>query len=132
LARRDALAIDAKVLSNRQPPYSIAGGLYDALKATNGEVLQATNYQTRQAAQLFLKTEGIDIHPAAAVSLATLISEVKNGRIERNATIMLNVTGGGEARYKRERQIFHYKPSFTFSLMSKECDVIAKVEELFA
>lgn len=132
LARRDALAIDAKVLSNRQPPYSIAGGLYDALKATNGEVMQATNYQTRQAAQLFLETEGIDIHPAAAVSLATLISEVKNGRIERNATIMLNVTGGGEARYKRERRIFHYKPSFTFPLMPKECDVIAKVEELFA
>ena len=33
-ARRDVEIIDAKVLSNRKPPYSIAGGLYDALKVT--------------------------------------------------------------------------------------------------
>ena len=132
LARRDAMTIEAKVLSNRQPPYSIAGGLYDALKATNGELLQATNSQTRQAAELFLKSEGVDIHPAAAVSLVTLMKEVRKGHIERDATIMLNVTGGGEARFKRERVIFYYKPCFTFPLMPKECDVIAKVEELFA
>ena len=52
-ARRDVEIIDAKVLSNRRPPYGIRGGLYDALKATNGEVLVATNAQARKAAQLF-------------------------------------------------------------------------------
>ena len=42
-ARRDAEIIDAKVLSNRRPPYSVTGGLFDALKATGGEVFVATN-----------------------------------------------------------------------------------------
>jgi hypothetical protein len=31
LARRQVEEIDAKVLSNRKPPYPIAGGLFDAL-----------------------------------------------------------------------------------------------------
>ena len=48
-ARRDASLIDAKVLSNRRPPYGIAGGLYDALKATEGDVMVATNAQARRA-----------------------------------------------------------------------------------
>lgn len=48
-ARRDAELIDAKVLSNRRPPYGLAGGLYDALKATGGDVVVATNAQARRA-----------------------------------------------------------------------------------
>ena len=48
-ARRDAEIIDAKVLSNRKPPYSLAGGLYDALKATGGDIMVATNAQARKA-----------------------------------------------------------------------------------
>ncbi len=130
-ARRDAAIIDAKVLSNRKPPYGIAGGLYDALKATNGDVLQATNLQAQKAARLFQQTECIDIHPAPAVALATLIKEVQAGRIDRKATIMLNVTGGGEVRYKAGREIFYLKPSHTFSLAPDVDDVVAKCEELF-
>ena len=130
-ARRDATIIDAKVLSNRKPPYGIAGGLYDALKATGGDVLQATNLQAQKAARLFQQTEGIDIHPAPAVALATLIKEVQAGRIDRKATIMLNITGGGEARYKADKEIFYLKPSHIFSLMPEVEDVVAKCEELF-
>ena len=48
-ARRDAEIIDAKVLSNRRPPYSVTGGLFDALKATGGEVFVATNAMARRA-----------------------------------------------------------------------------------
>ena len=130
-ARRDATIIDAKVLSNRKPPYGIAGGLYDALKATGGDVLQATNLQAQKAARLFQQTEGIDIHPAPAVALATLIKEVQAGRIDRKATIMLNITGGGEARYKADKEIFYLKPSHIFSLTPEVEDVVAKCEELF-
>ena len=42
-ARQAAAVIDAKVLSNRKPPYSIAGGLYDVLKESNGDFYLATN-----------------------------------------------------------------------------------------
>lgn len=130
-ARCDAWAISAKVLSNRKPPYSIAGGLYDALKATGGDVLAITNSQARSAAQLFFETEGVDIHPAAAVALASLIEEVHAERIERDATIMLNITGGGEKRYKSENRIYYLRPDLIFPLNAKNSEVIAKVEHLF-
>lgn len=130
-ARNDASIIEAKVLSNRKPPYGIAGGLYDALKATNGDVLTATNLQGKKAARLFLETEGIDIHPAPAIALATLIKEVQSGRIDSKATIMLNVTGGGEQRYKADKEIFYLKPNCVFPLNPNADEVVAKAEELF-
>lgn len=130
-AHRDVEIINAKVLSNRKPPYAIVGGLYDALKATNGVVLQATNLQAQKAARLFEQTEGIDIHPAPAVALATLIKEVQAGRIDRKAVIMLNITGGGEARYKADKAVVYLKPDYTFSLTPDADDVVAKCESLF-
>ena len=131
-AREDAACIEAKVLSNRRPPYSIAGGLYDALKATNGELLCVSNEEARSAAQLFFETEGSDINPAAAVAVASLVAEVQGGRIERDATIMLNITGGGEARYRANKEIFYLQPDYIFPLEANESDVLRKVEELFA
>jgi len=67
LARSHVEIIDAKVLSNRRPPYSLAGGLYDALKDAGGEVLIVNNEDGREAGQIFKELEGIDIHPAAAI-----------------------------------------------------------------
>ena len=130
-ARKDAEAIDAKVLSNRKPPYSLAGGLYDALKATDGTILMADNLQAAKAAELFEQTEGIDIHPAPAIALATLISQVESGNIDPKAVVMLNITGGGEKRAKEGKQLWHLKPSFVFDLDPNEGDVIEKVESLF-
>jgi cysteate synthase len=113
-ARRKVEAIVAKVLSNRKPPYAVAGGLFDAMKDAGGDFLVATNEEACAAAELFEQLEGIDIHPAPAVAVATLISEAKAGRIDKDATIMLNITGGGEKRYKREHQLFYLKPSAVF------------------
>ena len=130
-ARRDAETIDAKVLSNRKPPYSLAGGLYDALKATNGDILMADNLQAAKAAELFLQTEGIDIHPAPAIALATLIAEVEKGNIDKSATIMLNITSGGEKRATEGKELWYLKPSLVFDLDPNQEDVVAKVEALF-
>ncbi len=99
-ARRDAEIIDAKVLSNRRPPYSVTGGLFDALKATGGEVFVATNAMARKARKLFHELEGVDIYSAAGVALASLVNAVNAGKIEKDATVMLNVTGGGEEHFK--------------------------------
>ncbi len=130
-ARHDAEIINAKVLSNRKPPYSLCGGLYDALKATGGDILVATNLQGAKAAKLFLETEGIDIHPAPGIALASLIKEVNAGRIDRKACIMLNITGGGEECFKRNKQLWHLEPSHVFPLAPDADDVVAKVEALF-
>jgi cysteate synthase len=131
-ARRDVMIIDAKVLSNRKPPYGIKGGLYDALKATNGEILVATNAQARKAAKLFEELEGVDIHPAAAVATATLIKAVQDGKVEKDATIMLNITGAGEQAFKREHETFSLEPAKIFPLSVTADEVVEFVEGIFA
>lgn len=130
-ARRDAELIDAKVLSNRKPPYGLAGGLYDALKATNGDIMVATNAQSKRACKLFKELEGADIHPAPGVALATLIKKVEAGEIEKDACIMLNVTGAGEEAAKQGRELWYLKPSKVFSLTPDVDEVVTYVESLF-
>ncbi len=131
-ARCDTRMIMAKVLSNRNPPYSIAGGLYDALKATNGDVLKVSNVEVCRAIQLFSKSENVDINPASAVAVASLLNKVKDGTISRDATVLLNITGGGENLYRAGRDIYYLRPSHIFPIAADERDVLLKVEELFA
>ena len=130
-ARRDAELIDAKVLSNRRPPYSVTGGLYDALKATDGNILVATNAQSKRACKLFKELEGIDIYPAPGVALASLIKMVEAGEIAKDACIMLNITGAGEEAAKRGREMWYLKPSKVFSLTPDVDEVVTFVESLF-
>lgn len=125
LARKQVEEIVAKVLSNRKPPYPIFGGLFDALKDTDGDVLLATNQQAQEAAELFEKAEGIDIHPAAAVATATLINAAKNGSVEEDDLIMLNITGGGEKRFKAENELFYLKPEIVFDI-NPDVEIVQK------
>lgn len=131
LARRQVEEIDAKVLSNRKPPYSIFGGLFDALKDTDGDVLSATNEESRAAQKLFFESEGIDIHAAPAVAVATLVNAVADGTVSADDVIMLNITGGGEARFKQDKELYYLKPQLVFDLDPKLEDVAAKIESLF-
>lgn len=131
-ARRDAEIINAKVLSNRRPPYGIIGGLYDALKATGGECFAITNAAAKKAAELFERTEGIDIYSAAAVATASLIKAVAEGKVDKEKIVMLNITGGGERKAQEGKELFHLKPSHIFPLAPDTEDVVAKVEAMFA
>lgn len=130
-ARRDAELIDAKVLSNRKPPYGIAGGLYDALKATGGDIMVATNAQLRRACKLFKELEGVDIYSAPGVALASLIKMVEAGSINKDACIMLNITGAGEPAATKNRELWYLKPSKVFSLTPDVDEVVNFVESLF-
>jgi len=127
IARAQIGTIYAKVLSNRKPPYGIKGGLYDALLDTGGDVLKVENQEAEAAAGLFRETEGIDIAPEAAVALASLINRVKEGEIEEEALIMLNITGGGMERLRREKKLYYLKP--TGRVIRKEISR-EKVEEV--
>ena len=129
-ARRDAEIIDAKVLSNRRPPYGITGGLYDALKATGGEFFVATNAMARKARKLFKELEGVDIYSASGIALASLVNAVAAGKIEKDAVVMLNITGGGEEHFKEDKELWYLKPSHVFPLEPDTDDVVAKVEAL--
>jgi len=129
-ARKQVEEILAKVLSNRKPPYSIIGGLFDALTDTGGMVLTVSNREALSAAELFLEQEGIDLHPASSVAAASLIHAVKNGLVEKDAVIMLNITGGGEQRFKKENELHYLKPSLVFDLDPDPEEVMEKLEQL--
>ena len=130
-ARKQVEEIDAKVLSNRKPPYGIIGGLYDAMKDAGGEVFAVTNHEAANAALLFTETEGNDIEPAAAVAVASLIQAVNEGKIDKDATIMLNITGGGIEKFKRENEINYLKPLLVFPLNPEPQLVFDKIKMLF-
>jgi cysteate synthase len=104
-ARALAQGIVAKVLSNRLPPYCAAGGLFDVLCESQGEVFAVHNEEVRQALMLFEKCEGIDIDPAAGVALAALTKTVRAGQIRSQATILLHITGGGARKRAAERPL---------------------------
>lgn len=131
LARALIDMIAAKVLSNRKPPYSVTGGLFDALKDTGGDVLSVTNDEVIAASKLFEDTEGIDIHPAAAVAAATLMDAVKNKNLRKNSLIMLNITGGGEKRFKADKELYYLKPSIVFDINPDKREVREKISSLF-
>ena len=115
-ARKDAAEICAPVLSNRKPPYGLAGGLYDALKDTNGDILAVSNNEANAAKALFEETEGIDIYHAAAVATASLQQAVEKGVVKADDVIMLNITGGGEARFQAEHELHYLQPSHIFKI----------------
>ncbi len=119
------------MLSNRRPPYAIAGGLYDALKASGGEFFVATNAMARKARKLFHDLEGVDIYSAAGVATASLINAVAAGKIEKDATVMLNITGGGEEHFKEGKELWYLKPSHVFPLEPDADNVVETVEALF-
>ncbi|WP_201376269.1 cysteate synthase [Ktedonobacter robiniae] len=93
--KRQIQSIVSKVLSNQKPPYAVRGGVFDVLVESQGDMLAASNQEIQQAMNTFYTAEGIDIDPAAGVAFATLLSELRASHIDRDAVVLLNVTGGG-------------------------------------
>ncbi len=130
-ARAASAEIDAKVLSNRKPPYSLAGGLFDAMEDASGEIFKVSNDQLHHWKQKFLELEGIDIHNAAAVAVASLESAVKEGKVQKDEIIMLNITGGGEERAKTENEVIYAKPMLVLDPDLPTEEIVSEVLKLF-
>jgi cysteate synthase len=106
--------LHSKVLSNRKPPYGIAGGVFDALTDTRGEMYAVANEEAGSAGDLFESLEGCDIDPAAEVALAGLIHAVRDGKVGPAESVLLNVTGGGSRMMEEENRKRPVKPDFAF------------------
>ena len=104
--------IDALVLANRMPPYAVAGGVRDALKATAGRTYAVTNEEARAAAALFEQTEGHAIGPASAVATGSLIQALQAEQIARDDAIMLHVTGNNETLLRRDFTLHRIEPAW--------------------
>ncbi|MCF0132786.1 MAG: cysteate synthase [Blautia sp.] len=131
-ARKQAGIIDAKVLSNRKPPYSLAGGVYDALCDAGGDIYKVNNKELEEWKQKFLELEGIDIYSAASVAVCSLVKAVAEGAVAKDEIIMLNITGGGEARLMSEHSVIYAKPHLILDPDSPKEEIISKVEKLFS
>lgn len=130
-ARKAAAEIEAKVLSNRKPPYSIAGGLFDALEDSGGDIYKVTNQELKKWKNTFLELEGIDIYSASAVAVASLAQAVCEGTVRKDEVIMLNITGGGEYTAKAEGEIFYAKPDLVLDPELPQEQILSEIENLF-
>ena len=130
-AREQASEIKAKVLSNRKPPYSIAGGLYDAMNDAGGDIYKVSNDELEIWKAKFLELEGIDIYSAAAVAVCSLAKAVEEGAVRKEETIMLNITGGGEALTKEHHDVTYAKPDAVIDSFLPPEEVINIVDGLF-
>ncbi len=130
-AREQASIIEAKVLSNRKPPYSLAGGVFDALKDAGGDMFKIDNAEIDFWKARFFETEGIDIYSAASVAVASLEKAVKGGTVKRDEVIMLNITGGGENLARSHGKIVCATPDLVLDPSLPAEVIISKVEELF-
>lgn len=131
-ARQKAAMIDAKVLSNRRPPYSLAGGVYDCLTASHGDVYAVDNAAIRHCAAMFKDLEGVDIYSASGAALAGLEQGRKSRSRRPDDVIMLNITGGGEQHFKKDCNVHYLQPSLVISPSEDKDKVIRKIEDLFA
>jgi len=121
------------VLFNRKPPYSVAGGVRDALQATGGRMYGIDNAAAAHAQQLFEELEGIDINPAAAVAVAALMQAVEKKFTGHNDSIVLNITGGGMERLRRDCNLYPIVPDIRVSAHDPEAEskIVDKVAKKF-
>jgi cysteate synthase len=117
------------VLTNREPPYSLRGGVFDALSDTRGEMYAVSNDEARAAEKLFVDTEGIDLDPAASVCIASLISACETGSIRTKGTILLNITGGGYTRVREDKTLIPVSPALTLPAGSGAGDITRELLE---
>jgi cysteate synthase len=109
--KKEIQQITAHVLSNQQPPYSIRGGVFDILNESRGDMLTVENLEVHYAMDLFEESEGIDIDPAAGVALASLFKAAASGQIDREALVLLHITGGGWYRHQTDHNLIPAKPA---------------------
>lgn len=126
-ARRAISQVYADVLTNRHPPYSVTGGVYDALTATEGTIDGVTNAQAKDAEKIFVDAEGIDPDPAASVCVASLIKAVETGAVGADDFILLNIAGGGYNRLAEDKTQYPVTPMFRVTGGSPADDIISDI-----
>lgn len=128
--RNKAEVILGKVLSNRKPPYSLAGGLFDVLEKSGGDMFKVSNDEVVSWVVRYFSAEGYDIFPASACAVASLKQAFDAGVIKHDETVMLNVTGGGMLGATRKGFILK-EPDLVLSPDLPAEEIIAAIDKLF-
>ena len=129
-SRKYAEIILAKVLSNRKPPYSLAGGVFDVLTASGGDFFKVSNDDIVYWILQVYNKEGYDVLPAGASAVAALKKALDEGVVRRDETVMLNITGAGMLN-ATSKGFELKKPDLILSTDLSAEEVIASVDRLF-
>jgi threonine synthase len=81
----------------RGDPTKVYPYLRSVVRESGGEMTWATEAQIKDARRLVLEEEGIDICFSAATAVAGLIKMVKKGRVSREDTVLINLTGSDQS-----------------------------------
>jgi len=103
--------VAATMLTNRNPPYSTPGGVYDVLGASDGVTYGVTNDMVGKAQDMFKDFEDRTIVPEAGAALASLMLAMNTEALNTKETVLLNITGGGVRGVFRDIGVFYPKPS---------------------
>jgi cysteate synthase len=114
-------------LLNKAPAYEVKGGVYDILKDSNGQTYVVSKEDAVEAKELFESIEGIDIMTPAAVALASLIQALESGDIKADDCTVLNISGGGVERMKKDLKTVPITP---WKVVSKSDDVLSVIQDL--
>jgi cysteate synthase len=128
--REDVRQVYADELTNFVPPYAIKGGVRDCLVESHGEVMATTNDAAILAVDMFLELEGIDIESAAGVAVACLLDAARQGRLEKEAVVLLNITGGGRRRLEKDYRLVPAEPRLRLIRKSLKVDAVQRVTAL--
>ena len=128
--RQKAEVILGKVLSNRKPPYSLAGGLFDVLEKSGGDMFKVTNDEIVSWVVRFFSAEGYDLFPASACAVAGLQQALDAGVVKHDETVMLNITGGGMLGATKKGFILK-EPDLILDPDLPAEEIIAAVDKLF-
>ena len=128
--RQKSEVILGKVLSNRKPPYSLAGGLFDVLEKSGGDMFKVSNDEIVSWVVKYFSLEGYDLFPASACAVSSLKQALDAGIVKHDETVMLNVTGGGMLGATRKGFILK-EPDLILSPDLPEEEIIAAVDKLF-
>lgn len=129
-SRQKAEIILGKVLSNRKPPYSLAGGLFDVLKKSGGDMFKVSNDEIVYWIVRYFSAEGYDIFPASACAVASLKQALDAGIVKKDETVMLNITGGGMLNATKKGFVLK-EPDLVLSPDLSAEEIIAAVDKLF-
>ena len=101
------------------------------MEDAGGDMFKVTNEDLRLWMKRVAELEGIDIHDAPAVAVASLAAAVKEGAVKKDETIMLNITGGGEELAKSQQDVVYAKPDLVLDQSLPDEDIINAVKRLF-
>jgi len=121
-ARAHVAAIAAQVLSNMAPPYAITGGVYDALRTSNGVMCAVDNDAIAAASARLQQHLNIIPDPAAAAALAGLKSLLASGSVSPDTEILLHLTGATPVSAMRE----HHFPTTIAAMPGEEAAPFAE------